>query len=192
MKFKIKLSFMALLMIITLIYALPRYFPVLLISVFIHELGHILMALLLGVRIRSMRLDMLGALLDLDGNLFSYKREIFICLGGPLANALTSLVAYFFLPRNDIISLFIISSMALCVLNTLPIKSFDGGRICFAMLNIFFSLRTAERFIQASSFIIIISLWILSVYFLLKVGATLSLFVFSISFFAKIFLSFES
>ena len=78
MKFKIKLSFMALLMIITLIYALPRYFPVLLISVFIHELGHILMALLLGVRIRSMRLDMLGALLDLDGTLFSYKREIFI------------------------------------------------------------------------------------------------------------------
>ena len=189
MKCKIRVSFFAILMLSALIYAMPDYFPILLISVMIHELGHIFMAFLMGVRIREMRLEVLGALIDLNGSLYSYKKEIIICIGGPLVNALTSLFAYMIFSPSETLTLFLASSISLGFLNILPIKDFDGGRICLALLNIFLNTTTAEKIVKISSLIFIISIWMISIYFLLKVHASLTLFVFSLSFFSKIFLS---
>ena len=189
MKCKIRVSFFAILMLSALIYAMPDYFPILLISVMIHELGHIFMAFLMGVHIRKMRLEVLGAQIDLNGSLYSYKKEIIICFGGPLANALTSLFAYIIFPPGETLELFLASSISLGLLNILPIKDFDGGRICLALLNIFLNTTTAERIIKISSLIFLISIWMISIYFLLRARSSLTLFVFSLSFFSKIFLS---
>ena len=110
-----------------------------------------------------------------------------LCLGGPLMNFLSVLVvtAFFDAPRFEY---FKECSIALGALNLLPISGFDGGRIFSALLSMILPPRAVEALSKVISFILIFTLWCFSVYLLIKISATLSLFMFSLSLFAKIFL----
>ena len=191
-KLKIKTGFFPLLLSLTLILTKPNYFPALFLSVFIHELGHLLGAKLCRVTIKELKLGIFGAGLSPKDALISYKKEIVLCLLGPLANFLSILIAHMIIPRsllaNEFFSNFLMSSLALGMLNLLPVESFDGGRILSSVLHMIFSVRLCEILCKLISFIFIFLLWSLSVYLLIKVGASLTLFVFSASTFAKIFI----
>ncbi len=184
---KIKIGFFAVLMLLTVALSAPRYFPALVLSVTIHELGHIFVARLRSIGVSEFKLGIFGAAIFPREQLFSYKDEIFLCLGGPAANLLSVAVCLLF--KISPSSLFIMSSLALGALNMLPIKGFDGGRILSAFLNMHLSPKAAETVCRLISFIFLFSLWCISVYFLLRRAATLSLFVFSASVFIKIFVS---
>lgn len=186
-KLKIRLSFFAVLLLLSLALTAPHYLPALLLTATLHEFGHLTIAKMRKIRIGDLRLGVFGASMTPSGMLFSYTDEILLCLGGPLFNFISALVAvnlFGFSPT----SLFVSSSAALGTVNMLPVTGLDGGRILSALLHRFLSPTTARTVTGTISFVLIFTLWCISLYILMRVGASLSVFVFSAALFAKIFI----
>ena len=119
-KCKIKIGFLAVVLLLALAISEPRYFPALLCSTAIHESGHLLMGKIRKINLRELRLGVFGASLFPDSMNYSYKDEIILCAGGPLFNFLSAVLAVkVFSFSFD--SLFVMSSFSLCILNLMPI-----------------------------------------------------------------------
>ena len=159
-------------------------------AAFIHECGHLAAAKAMKIRITSMRLGIFGAAINTDLLQCSYRKEALFALCGPLANLISSgLFLAIFGIRGQYSLLFLISSLFFAVLNLLPAGSFDGGRIFTSALHSILSERIAHYVAETVSFITVFILWLTSVYLIFKTGAYLSLFIFSLSLFAALFLS---
>lgn len=157
-------------------------------AVFIHELGHIAAALVLKLPIKCITLDIFGASIEAKTFLCSYKKEAVLSLSGPLTNIISAGFILLF-PMRFNSEYFVVSSIVFAAVNLLPAKDFDGGRILFCILVSFCSLRTTSKIMLISSFICTFLLWCASIYFLMRTGAYLSLFIFSAALFAKLFIS---
>ena len=186
---KIRLSFSGALMLLALFLTHSYLSIAALIAATIHELGHIIAARLCRIPLGELRLGIFGASLTPTAMLCSYKKEILLCLAGPLANLLSALLLSPLYNSSDVINLFISASLFLGILNLLPIYELDGGRILFCTLCYRANPHTASTILRAISFTIIFILWTLSVYLLLRLSSSISLFIFSLSLFSKIFLS---
>lgn len=188
-KIKISVSFFGVLMAGALILTHSYISLAALLAAAIHELGHIFAAKICSIPLYEMRLGIFGAALTTDASLYSYKKEIALAAAGPLANFASSALLYpIFKSSEGFGALFLAASLFLGILNLLPVESFDGGRILNCILCEKFSPRLASAVCGALSFITVISLWMLSVYLLLRASSSLSLFVFSLSLFCKIFI----
>ena len=160
-----------------------------LLSVGLHEAGHMTMALLCHVPLGGFHASSFEARIHLTGESVSYRKEACICLAGPLVNILTALLLY---PaggrilQDDPISFFCTVSIALAVLNLFPISDFDGGRILYCMISQLLGPNTASSVCRFCSFFSLFFLWSISVYVLLRTGGNFSLFFFSVSLFLKI------
>ena len=156
----------------------------------IHEWGHWVMARVVQVSLAECQLDLLGARLKARG-VMSYVQEWWLSAGGPLFNFLSvALVVPLWISTTrgmlmcpewvvDTIGGFGAVSLGLGGLNLMPIDTFDGGRMLYCFLALFLEERCVQRVSQAVSFLCLSLLWMVSVYVLLRVGRTLSLFVFS-------------
>ena len=185
MKCRFKIGFFAIVLFFTVAFTSAEYFVGLLFSVAIHESGHIIAAKIRRIKLSEMRLDIFGALLYTQNQLFSYIDEIILCIGGPVANFISVGACWF---MGDMKSTFFFSSVALGMLNCLPVYGFDGGRILSSFLSMLLEEKIAVRICKAISFVVLMFIWWISVYFLLRIGATLNLFVFSMIMFVKIFI----
>ena len=189
-KTRLSISLFGLLMIATLFLTHSYLSLAALAAAFIHELAHIAVARVVGVELSRLRLDIFGASLMMSGECTSYKKEATVAIAGPLSNIVLFLILLpFSFAENEYLSLFMGASLFLGLLNLLPIKDLDGGRVLFCTLASRFSLDTAQAVLKVLSFLTIFSLWSLSVYLILRLGASLSLFVFSSALFCKTFLS---
>ena len=153
----------------------------------LHELGHLLAAKLGGVALSCMKLDFLGARIHTSG-MMSYFDEWLLCAGGPLVNLISSAVVMIFSSFwgwNEFAYLFVLSSLCLATLNLLPIESFDGGRMLYCALAFLTNERVANVILRAISFLLILLMWLSSVYILLHVGNMLSLYIFSLALFCR-------
>ena len=155
-------------------------------AVIIHEAGHLLMASVLKLPINCIKLDIFGAYIETSSLACSYKKEAALCLAGPLAN-LVSILPALLMSKSLDTGYFIVLSVAFALINLLPAEDFDGGRILFSILVSFCSFKTSHSIITLLSFVCIFALWSISVYFLMRTGAYLSLFIFSGALFAKLF-----
>lgn len=188
-KLKISISFFGVLMIGALIFTHSYISLAALLAASIHELGHIMAAKICSIPLYEMKLGIFGAALTTDASLCSYKKEIALAAAGPLANLVSSALLYpVFKSSEGFGCLFLAASLFLGILNLLPVESFDGGRILNCILCEKFSPRLASAVCGALSFVSVIFLWLLSVYLLLRRASSLSLFVFSLSLFCKIFI----
>ena len=186
-KIGIKISILMVTVLIILAITDTQYFPALLLSISIHELGHILVAKLRHIELSAFNLGIFGAGLVPTGMLFSYTDEILLCLGGPLFNFLSAgLVIHIFKLSFD--SLFVQASFALGALNMLPILGFDGGRILYAILQKHLPQNISKLIMKSLSFTFIFSLWVFSLYVMIRVGASVGVYIFSASMFTRIFL----
>ena len=190
---KIKIGFFAVLLFLALLMTHSLFSFASLFAALLHELGHFLAAWACRIRMKEFSLGLFGAGLTPSGDLYSYSDEIILCLGGPLSNLLFGSVSLLFLPHfsSPLLSAFAFSSFGYAILNLLPIKGFDGGRIFRALLLFFLPIALTEKLISILSFFCVFSLWSLSVYLLLRSASSLSLFIFSLSLFARLFLSEE-
>jgi stage IV sporulation protein FB len=186
---KIKLSFSGAIMLLALFLTHSYVSIAALIAAALHELGHIIAAKLCDIPLGELRLGIFGAALTPKTMLCSYKKEMLLCLAGPLTNIMLSLFLLPLYNTNTFFALFIKASLFLGILNLLPIYEFDGGRILFCILSYKLPPRTSITVIRVISFILIFALWSLSVYLLLRLSSSISLFIFSLSLFSKIFLS---
>ena len=153
----------------------------------LHEGGHLLAARLLGIRLERMRLGFLGMRLDMGADILSYGQEWLLCAAGPLVSLLGAAVAAPLWGIWKSARFFSCASLVLGLLNLLPIRSFDGGRMLECFLSLTLGTRASERVMTACSFLFLFLLWATAVYFLLRVGDGLSLFCFSLSLFFRFF-----
>lgn len=91
----------------------------------IHELGHLGMLRFFGARILSLRIGILGAVLETDCRNLSYGGELVSVLAGPAVNLLCACLLARFAPGQET---FIGIHLVLGGFNLLPIRPLDGGR----------------------------------------------------------------
>ena len=156
-------------------------------AAFVHEVGHLIVALVCGIPIKCIRLDIFGAYIETDPLMCSYFKEAVLCLAGPLANILSA-AAINIPPLPFDTRLFTVASVVFAFLNLLPAKGFDGGRALLCFLTVTVSQRFAATFLEVTSFFCVFMLWSASVYFIMRTGAYLSLFIFSGCLFSRLFL----
>ncbi len=162
-----------------------------LLAVIIHEGGHLVAAALIGIKPNRFSLGPLGARLEVDTAELPYGKEIALAAAGPVSNLLGAAYA---LPMTALTSgalfesvcFFIAASVGLAILNLLPIKSFDGGRILSCALSLISDRFADGKLAGAVSFLFLFALWVTSVYLILRTGASLSLFTFSVTLFVRL------
>ena len=149
------------------------------VAAMLHEMGHVAAAWGWSVPIRSMKLDLFGARLELGG-LTGYTAELSVAAGGPLA----SLVCFALLrpwgAESGWTGMLGTASLGLGLLNLLPVRGLDGGRMLSCALALTAGERAADVTLRVTTGLALGCLWLLSVYALLRAGETLSLFVFSV------------
>ena len=92
----------------------------------LHEVGHLLAAKWMHIPIRAMRFDLLGARIDIKGRILSYGEEWLLCMSGPLASLVFSLLGALFWSHGKLAVVFSCASLLLGLLYLLPIQTFDG------------------------------------------------------------------
>jgi len=190
---KIKVSFFGLLMLFSLVVTHSYLSLSAIVAAFFHELGHLTVARVCDVPIEELKLDIFGAAISLKKDFCSYKKELAVALGGPAVNFLSFFIFFpFFDGREGFFKLFLAASLFLGILNLLPIEGFDGGRVIYCILSEKMSLASAYRISRVLSAMCISSLWVLSVYLMLRTSASLAMFVFSFSLLCKLFLKREN
>lgn len=183
---KVKIDCITLLWIAFIIYAKGSLVIHLFLAILLHELGHISACLFLKVKIKSLRLSLLGAKMELEGS-FSYLKEFIIALAGPSFGIMGYLVASSLGRNSQDLMLFALISLCLSVFNLFPIQSLDGGRIAKCLFCSILPLTSSEKIMQIISFFTLFAFWIFSSYIMIKFAGGLSAFVFCAIFFSKCF-----
>lgn len=164
MRFSVHPAFLLLLLTIVL-YGNIALYSAILISLFVHELGHFLAAKFVGVKVETCRILPYGGEMTLRHEMqLSYPKLIIIALGGPVATFIG--ILFSFLLPTLVRELFIEVQVFILLMNLVPIWPLDGGRIvCFALLNKFSHTKLFEYYVSTSfyllTFIIIVLLYLL-------------------------------
>jgi len=163
-------------------YAAPRLADggIVLGAALLHEVGHLVAAWGVGVRVRGIRLDLLGARMELGG-LLSYGQELFIAAAGPLAGFLGAALAYPLWAKGGMegAALFSSASAVLSTVNLLPVGTLDGGRMMTCAVSGLWGERAGRVASQITTMVFAVALWMVAAYALLRAGQMLSLFVFA-------------
>jgi len=167
-----------------------RPWCVILASAGMHELGHGVAAWGAGVRVKGLRVDLLGARICLEG-LLSYGQEWLVAAGGPVASGLAAalvlpLWASHGYPAEGMLCLFVGASVALGGLNLLPVGTLDGGRMLYCALASAVGERFGLAVLRVTGGACVLALWLFSVYALLRVGEMVAPFAFSLVLLARI------
>ena len=173
----------------------------------VHELGHIIAAKTLKIKIKEISFDFSGLRIEVDERLTPYGAELVLAAAGPFANFVASFAACMVIKKEglDIISafeaaekfidtgkasfagicgFFVMSSCVQAVINLLPVKTFDGGRILYCTLAAVSDERIADSVLSVTSCVFAFILWTVSLYLMLKMSAGLGIYIFSACIFA--------
>ena len=175
MKFRIDLKIFILVILFFITNQIKIYAMIMLFAI-IHEIGHLLAGILLGMRPTKIEIKPFGVSIDFDitrkdyhikigkGNLLEVKK-IFVALAGPVTNGLIIIIFmiynHFNLNEYDKI-IIIFSNITLIIFNILPIYPLDGGRILKGIIYIFKGKQTAEKYIYGISYTTLIMITIMS------------------------------
>lgn len=187
MRFRIDLKIFIFLIIFYFTKQIEIYTMIMLFAL-IHEIGHLLMGLLMGMKPEKIELMPFGVSISFKikveeynkkikkGNLLEIKK-IVIALAGPLTNFIIIIIA-----NNLKIDIFkslmiIYTNFLIMIFNLLPIYPLDGGRILKGILHINFGIRTTEFYINIISKIMVAIITILSSILILYVHNVAILFI---------------
>ena len=135
----------------------------------IHELGHLLAGILLGMQPDKLEINPFGVSIDFNikrndymikikkGNMLELKK-ILVASAGPLVNGIIILILCFIHIHTYDKMLMIFSNLTLILFNILPIYPLDGGRIVKGILYLLKGKHKAEEYIYHISHITLILL----------------------------------
>ena len=91
----------------------------------LHEMGHVVTSLMVGIRVKSIGLCMKGMYVVREAG--TPMKNLLISLAGPLTNVVLVLIFYHASP------MFTLANLCLAVCNLAPVKGSDGDRVltCF-------------------------------------------------------------
>ena len=179
MRFRIDLKIFLLILLFYLTMQLEEYFAMF-IFILIHEIGHLLAGILLGLKPILLEIIPQGLRVEfrinekyynkkiLKGNKLVLK-EILIALAGPMTNLLIIVLVLNIGKLNNIIYINILDqinvvyiNLLIILFNILPIYPLDGGRILKGLIHIIKGKRKAEKYINSISFVTMILITVLS------------------------------
>lgn len=158
-----------------------------LLAALLHECGHFAAAMLMHIPLKCLRIDFLGARMELTSGLLPYGKEWLLCAAGPLASLLLAALAAPLWSVTHFAEIFSCASLVLGLVNLLPINSFDGGRMLESFLCATFGSAVAARCGKVCSFLFLFLLWTCAVYLMLRAGNGLALFCFSVTLLLRFF-----
>ena len=153
----------------------------LVLAYFIHEIGHIFFAYLMGAKIYKIRGGIFRLSLSYDTKGISYLKETIVCLGGIIFNLITATLVFFMnISNNDTLSVFFVFNISLALMNLYPISILDGGNIIKSLFLWKMSEDVAEKLHKWISFVSAILLWLFSIYIQIIFKSNISLLFISI------------
>ncbi len=172
MRFKIDLRIFLFLVLFYFTKQIEMYLMILLFG-FIHELGHLVVGLLVGMKPENISLMPFGLSISFKiknkdmnirirkGNLLELKK-IIVAMAGPLTNVLI-----IFISGKLQIDLFtylmiLFSNILIILYNLIPIYPMDGGRILKGIIYIILGEKKSNKYIHNVSLFIIICLTVVS------------------------------
>ncbi len=145
-----------------------EFLLVILIAILAHEAGHLAAIIILGGKLREIRLECTGLLIIYDGKSMSYVSELFAAFAGPLMSLLLAFCSAFLGKAFGGGFWYTLSgfSLVLCAFNLLPVAALDGGRMLFVTMAHCWGLDIAERscFAVSCAFslaVMILGAWVL-------------------------------
>ncbi|MFJ7980957.1 stage IV sporulation protein FB [Lysinibacillus xylanilyticus] len=144
---KIKLHLLCIPLVFLMIFTGQiAYYAIILSSLLWHEAGHLLTAMLCGVKVKSCVITPYGGEIEFENPaVVPATSLLWIALGGPIATILGIGLA-FFMPELLATKLINVQ-LVLLAINVLPIIPLDGGRIFLACLFLFYpSVRALEYY----------------------------------------------
>ncbi|CDE90783.1 peptidase M50 [Clostridium sp. CAG:389] len=156
------------------IYAMIMFFAL------IHELGHLLAGLLLGMKPEKIELMPFGVSISFKikveeynkkikkGNLLEIKK-ILVAIAGPLTNFIIILITNSL--KIDIFKglIIIYTNFLIMIFNLLPIYPLDGGRVLKGILHINFGIRKSELYTNIISKVMVAIITAISSIMILRV-----------------------
>ena len=156
------------------IYAMIMFFAL------IHELGHLLAGLLLGMKPENIELMPFGVSISFKikveeynkkikkGNLLEIKK-ILVAIAGPLTNFIIILITNSL--KIDIFKglMIIYTNFLIMMFNLLPIYPLDGGRVLKGILHINFGIRKSELYTNIISKVMVAIITAISSIMILRV-----------------------
>lgn len=157
MKIKVDLK----IFVIIILYILTKNIEIFALSfifILLHELGHAITGIILGLRIKKININALGLSIEFENyGKERIKNKIIIDLAGPLVNLILCTVTIML--KNEKIAYI---NLALAIINLLPIYPLDGGRIIKNLLLKKYNYKKTIMFIEKTSKITLISLSMIS------------------------------
>lgn len=136
-----------------------RNLEILLISysvIFLHELAHLLAAILIGLKPAHIVFFPFGVNLKLKNSLvYSLADEIMLYISGPLLNIILALFCIFIHRHNKYTELFYYNNICHFTFNLLPILPMDGGVILKKILSRAIGSNGAEKALKITSVLLI-------------------------------------
>ena len=175
MKFRIDLKIF-IFVILFLITNQIKIYAMIMIFAIIHELGHLIAGMLLGMKAEKIEIKPFGVAIDFNikrkdyivkikkGNLLEVKK-ILVALAGPMTNVLIIFILAIptmFQINQEEKMLMIFSNVTLILFNILPFYPLDGGRALKGIIYILKGKQTAEKYIYYISYITLVIMTVIS------------------------------
>jgi len=158
MKIKLNPLFFIVFILMALLGYLTEY-VLILISIILHELGHIGISLLFGWQVHGITILPAGLKASVTESGCSKIKNILIYLSGPCVNVCIILAGIFLWNINfcdrKITETIILSNIYLLIFNMLPVLPMDGGKALREFLSCFFGLYRADAVIKKVSLFIV-------------------------------------
>ncbi len=153
MRVKINLQIFLIVIILILTRQIQMY-SFIMIFAFIHEIGHIIVGILLKLKVKLLQINPFGISVSFED--YGYKKllevkKIIIFLAGPITNFLIALVTYYLNINFEIKQMIIYSNIILGFFNLIPIYPLDGGKILKSFLRLKYNSYKVDKIINIFS-----------------------------------------
>ena len=145
-------------------------YSIIMIFAIIHEMGHMLMGILLDLKPEKVEIMPFGVAVSFKLKLEDYNekiknarkielKKIAIAIAGPLTNLILILI-FLYLPNTN--KKIVYANLLIMLFNLIPIFPLDGGRILKSMIHIFKGYKTAIIYINKISNIVLLIITMVS------------------------------